>query len=372
MPSVWRFVVFLSIVLTVWTGMHAYVLWRAWPLVTAVAVRRVLLGAAVLLWLSFPLGRFAAHAGMGRTGRTLEAVGSLWIGVLFISLVCLLAADLVTGFGWLFPRLVPAARVSAFAAAGLLSCLALVQGLRAPVVKEYEVKLAGLPPALDGKVLVQLSDMHLGDMLGRRWLQDRVRQVEALHPDVLVITGDLIDGDAGAVEPLLPELRRFHAPLGVWAVTGNHEFYAGLERCVALMESAGFKVLRDRSELVAPGLVFAGVDDLSARRQFKMDGDPVARALQGRPEGATVFLCHSPLQVQEASGLGAGLMLSGHTHDGQIWPFGYIVKLFYPYLVGQYAVGGMTLIVTPGTGTWGPPMRLFGPGEILRITLHPL
>jgi predicted MPP superfamily phosphohydrolase len=117
-------------------------------------------------------------------------------------------------------------------------------------------------------------------------------------------------------------------------------------------------------------LVLAGVDDLSARRQFKMDGDPVARALENHPPGALVFLSHSPLEAEKAASLGAGLMLSGHTHDGQLWPFGLLVRVFYPFLRGRYAVGGMTLLVSRGSGTWGPPMRLFAPCEVWRITLR--
>lgn len=370
MQSVWRFVLFISIVLTVWTGMHAYVLWRVLPLAAAPVLRRIILIVGVALWLSYPLSRFAAHAGLNRTGLILEAAGATWMGVLFLTMCCLLMADVVTGFGWLLPRWVPILRQAALVAAGLLSCLALAQGLRPPAVEDYEVRLADLPAELDGKVLVQLSDLHLGDLLGRRWLEGRLAQVEAIRPDLLLITGDLVDGNAGAVEALLPDLKRFHAPLGVWAVTGNHEFYAGLDRCVALMEAAGLKVLRDRAEEAAPGLVLAGVDDLTARRQFQMDGDPVDRALRGRPPGATIFLCHSPLKADEAAAHGVGLMLSGHTHDGQIWPFGYLVRFAYPRLAGRYEVGGMSLIVSRGTGMWGPPMRLFRRSEILRITLR--
>ncbi|OYW00108.1 MAG: metallophosphoesterase, partial [Acidobacteria bacterium 37-65-4] len=151
---------------------------------------------------------------------------------------------------------------------------------------------------------------------------------------------------------------------------GNHEFYAGLEGSVALLKRAGFHVLRDQWEEAAPGLILAGVDDLTARRQFGLPDHPLESALGGRPPGATLFLCHSPLEVQRASELGVGIMLSGHTHAGQIWPFGYLVRLSYPYLAGSFRIGGMDLVVSRGTGTWGPRMRLFCRSEILRITLR--
>jgi hypothetical protein len=128
--------------------------------------------------------------------------------------------------------------------------------------------------------------------------------------------------------------------------------------------------LRDRAAALAPGLVLAGVDDLGARRQFGGGEQAIERALAGRPPGAVVLLSHSPAQVKTAASLGVGLMLCGHTHNGQIWPFNYLVRLSNPLVGGRYEVGGMTVIVGRGTGTWGPRMRLWQPGEILLITLR--
>jgi uncharacterized protein len=370
MHTVWRFVLFIAIVLTVWTGMHAYVLWRLWPLLPGWLGRRALLGSFAGLWVLYPLGRILVHFGFARAGAFVQALGAAWMGALFLVLACLLLADLATGFGRLLPGHTSTLRLGALAAAGLLSLAALVQGLRAPVVSEVEVRLASLPQALDGTVVVQLSDLHLGGILGRAWLERRVAQVRALRPDLIAVTGDLVDGDVEEVESLLPSLQKLRAPLGVWAVTGNHEFYAGVDRCVGLMERAGFTVLRDRAQEAAPGLVLAGVDDLTARRQFKLDGDPVGRALGSHRGETTIYLCHSPLQAEQAAGLGASLMLSGHTHAGQLWPFGYLVRIAYPRIDGRYNLGGMVLLVCRGTGTWGPPMRLFRPSEILQVTLR--
>jgi hypothetical protein len=153
-------------------------------------------------------------------------------------------------------------------------------------------------------------------------------------------------------------------------VTGNHEYYAGLDRSVALLEAAGYTVLRDRAAAIAPGLVIAGVDDLGARKQFGLNDRVLGQALANRLPGAVVLLSHSPVQADKAAALGVGLMLSGHTHNGQIWPFNYLVRLSNPLVGGRYEVGGMTVIVGRGTGTWGPRMRLWQPGEILLITLR--
>lgn len=152
-------------------------------------------------------------------------------------------------------------------------------------------------------------------------------------------------------------------------VTGNHEFYAGLERSVQFLESAGVRVLRDCWIELLPGLVLAGVDDVTARRQY---GDNfVQRALAGRPNpAATIFISHTPWHAETACDAGAGLMLSGHTHAGQIWPFGYVARRLYPFLSGKYDLGSMTLIVCRGSGTWGPRMRLWRRSEILSITVR--
>jgi predicted MPP superfamily phosphohydrolase len=171
---------------------------------------------------------------------------------------------------------------------------------------------------------------------------------------------------------MLETLRRLRAPLGVWAVMGNHEFYDSRGIGLTLMQQAGVTVLRDRWAEVSPGLVLAGVDDLTTRRYRAgpQEGDSVLKALAARPPGATILLSHTPWEADVAAGAGAGLMLSGHTHGGQIWPFNYVIRRHYPLLAGRYEVAGMTVLVCHGTGTWGPRMRLWAPGEILRVTLR--
>ena len=370
--SLWRALVFLTVFLSVWTGMNAYVVWRAAtvPFLAAHLSRRALFTIAVVLWLSLPLAMFLDRARVGVPAAPLVFVAMNWLGVLFLVMSALLVVEVVTGGGFLLPKLAPVMREWALAAAGALSVIGLAQGLRDPVIHDYEVTLAGLPKERDGTVLVEVSDIHLGTLIGERWMARLVERVNAMKPDITVVDGDLVDGNVNRVEPLLPVLKGLRAPLGVWAVSGNHEFYAGLARCVKLFQDAGYTVLQDRWAEVVPGLVFAGVDDLTARRQLGKDGPAIEKALSGRPAGATVLLSHSPLRAETAAAAGAGLMLSGHTHDGQIWPFGYFVKPVYPLLGGRYQVGRMAVIVCRGTGTWGPRMRLWLPSEIVRITLR--
>jgi predicted MPP superfamily phosphohydrolase len=366
-----RIMAFLITVLSVWTLMHVYVVSRLWniPPVPSSSWHTGLVVAGVAGWLGFPLALFLSRT-VGRAAAPLELAGSIWVGVLFLLLTCLLAIDLVTGFGWLATAWWRHARMVAVAVAGGLSVVALIQGLRPPEVREHVVTIGNLRPEHDGLRIVQLSDLHLGPFLRTRWLDGRVAQVEALRPDLVVVTGDLVDQDAALAESVAPPLGRLRARFGVWGVTGNHEFYAGLDRSLNTFDASGIRVLRDSATEIAAGLVLAGVDDLSARRQFGLDGDPVGRALANRPPGTTIFLCHSPWEVERAAGFGVDLMLSGHTHAGQIWPFTYLVRMAYPYVVGRFDVNGMSLIVSRGTGLWGPPMRLFRRSEITAITLR--
>ena len=363
---------FGNVLIAVCTLMQIYVFWRAAsvPFVRRHVPRKVLIASGLVLWVGFYLGRVVGHGGTGVLATALELFGMTWMASLFLVFVSMLATDLVTGFGFIVPRRAPRLRGWALIVGTVLSVIALVQGLRPPVIKHYEVRLAGLPSELDGTVLVALSDLHVGSLIGERWLAARVSQVQALRPDLIVLLGDLFEGHGGPRAELLADMQRLSAPLGVWAVPGNHESYGRSERNSSTIEGDNIRMLGNSWVEVRPGFVLAGVDDLTNARRGGRGDDLVGRALAKRPPGATIFLSHTPLQAEQAADMGAGLMLSGHTHGGQVWPFGHLVRVRYPLLAGRHEVGGMTVIVCRGTGTWGPRMRLWHPGEILHVTLR--
>lgn len=332
--------------------------------------RLALLGTGVSLWASFLVGRLLGGDGGGAVPALLELVGMHALAVSFLLALPLAAVDLLTGFGRLAPRKGPTLRAGAFLVGIALAAAALVQGTRPPAVSTHEVVLPGLPATLDGTVVAALSDFHLGSLLDGEWLEARVQQVEAIEPDVVLLLGDLLEGHGDPPGGFAAGLAAFSAPLGVWAVTGNHEHHRRGGLPGAELEQAGIGVLRDRWVEIHPGLVLAGVEDLTRRRRRGSVSGTVERALAGRPAGAAILLSHAPVLVEEAAAAGAGLMLSGHTHGGQIWPFGHLVRREFPHLAGRYEEGGMTLLVTRGAGSWGPRMRLWRPGEILRIVLR--
>lgn len=363
---------FGTVLTLAFTLMLVYVLWRAssMPQRTRRLSRRGVFTLGAVLWTIFALGRFWGHDGVGPMPATVEAVGMFLLGWVFLTSLALLAVDLCTAFGRLLRPWVPRLRGAALAAGTLLAAFALVQGFRAPAVVTHEVVLPGLPQALDGTVLVAVSDAHLGSQLGAAWFSARLGEIEALRPDLVVFLGDMFEGHG---EPLgdVPGLRELRPRLGKWFVEGNHDTpRPGREDRAVQLEQSGFQRLADRWAEPAPGLVLTGVRGLSRRHRRDGAGDPINEALAGRPAGATVLLSHSPLQMDRAAEAGVDLMLSGHTHGGQIWPFGVLVRTVYPLLAGRHEVGGMTMIVSRGLGTWGPRMRLWRRGEILAVTLR--
>jgi predicted MPP superfamily phosphohydrolase len=363
---------FFITLISIYTLMHIYVFWRiaTIPFVNRNFPRGWLILAGVCLWALVFLVRFLGHHSTGMVITVLDFFSMSWMALLFLAFVALFAVDLITGFGFILPRLSPLIRGWALAAACLLSAIALVQGLRAPAVENYDVVLPGLPAEMDGSVIVAISDLHAGMLRGKSWLAARVAQVQKENPDLIVLLGDYFEGHDRPRDDLLEVMKQLSAPLGVWAVPGNHERYWRENMVMPRLQKEGINVLINRRVEVRPGFVLAGVEDLTSRYRAGKKGDIVTKLLKGRPSGATVLLSHTPWRYKEAAKAGAGLMLSGHTHGGQIWPFGYITRRFYPLMEGQYDVDGMSLIVCRGTGTWGPPMRLWLPGEISRITLH--
>jgi predicted MPP superfamily phosphohydrolase len=359
------------ILIVAFTGLLAYVLWRA-SSVPPLARQRsskplVILG--VILWALFVVAQVVSHRAAGPIAAALEWGGMALLGSVFLVSMALLTVDVATLFGRALPRWAPTLRGWGMVVGAVLSGVALIQGLRAPAITSYDVILPSLPAALDGTVIVAVSDAHLGTHLGEGWFAERIAEVAALRPDAVVFLGDMFEGH-GAAPPELPSLRTLGAPLGKWFVDGNHESHGVAGTGNDLLERGGFRRLANRSVELAPGLVLAGVDDLTNHQRRGLDGDPLARALADRPAGATVLLSHTPWQAERAQAAGVELMLSGHTHGGQLWPFGYLVARVYPLLAGLHRVAGMPVIVSRGTGTWGPRMRLWHRSEIVKVTLH--
>lgn len=338
---------------------------------------------ALALALSFPLTHLLLRDATGGVAEALNWIAAVWLGLFLYILLftVLLDAGLsIARLGGIAPHLTPprnlqAGRAAVAGVAALVLALGgwgLYQARFGIVTTEIEAQVKNLPPELDRFSIVQISDLHIGAIIGAKRLRTIVDRVNALDPDLIVITGDLADEDAADLADLAPELHRFRARQGVLAVAGNHDAMAGLEAVVAAAAAGGVRFLRNEKTLIAGGLAVYGIDDPAAQRR---SGDrPGSFDAVIGPEAATlpsILLYHRPIHPSVAAGLGIDLMLSGHTHRGQMWPLSMISRLFFPYQTGSYMVDSMLLYVSRGVGTWGPPMRIASPPEVVRITLRP-
>jgi predicted MPP superfamily phosphohydrolase len=389
MPRTLQLATFLAIVLSVMGVLHWYVWTR---LVVDPApppgLRRALTLAMAMLFATIPLAFYAARAANFPARRLATIPGYVWLGVLFLLFAAVASVDVVRALGALLQRLAadlppddPERRttVARLFAGGIAlvgggaSVAALRSGLGPVVVKEVRVRLDRLPPSLHGTTIVQISDVHVGPTLGREFVADIVRRVNALAPDVIAITGDLVDGSVRTLAAEVAPLAELKSRYGTYFVTGNHEYYSGVESWCREITRLGIRVLRNERVAIEgeDGASFdlAGIDDHSATR-FGGSSN-VAKAVLGRDTSRElVLLAHQPRAVYEADKHGVGLQLSGHTHGGQIWPWKYLVYLQQPVVAGLARIGRTLVYVSCGTGYWGPPMRLAAPAEITRIVLE--
>jgi predicted MPP superfamily phosphohydrolase len=368
-----QFLVFFATVMGIWLVFHLYVGWRLWslPVFADPKGHRVLLIGLAILYVSYPVGRILYHHGWPRLGTAVEYGGGIWMGTLVLLLSALALVDVVTVFGLVLKPWVVQMRTAAIGVALVLAFVAWIGGIVRPRTVELAVELPKLPAAADGLVVAQLTDLHLGALIGERRLRSVIEQIDGMNPDIIVVTGDLVDGDADTVETMIPALKTLTAPLGVYAILGNHEMYAGPERCRDLMRASGFVVLDSAAAEIMPGLWIAGVPD-SGRGPGTdgLDGSLQTALTQVGEGNAVIYLQHAPGNEEATAAAGVGLMLNGHTHGGQIWPFHYMVLRAYPHIAGVHKFDNMTQVISRGAGRWGAPMRLFAPPEIYRITLR--
>jgi hypothetical protein len=228
-------------------------------------------------------------------------------------------------------------------------------------VERSTIPTAKLPAGVERVRVVAVADLHLSNMMDRWRLAEIISLVEAQKPDVIVAVGDIVDGYIPHEDHTAQRLAALEAPLGRFAVLGNHERYAGLAYSLAFLHRAGFTVLRQEAANPGGVLALAGVDDPGRGNPWPDE----ARALEGALPGLfTILLKHRPV-VNPASRRRFDLQISGHTHGGQVWPNRYLAGLVYPRLMGLFSLpGGAALYVTRGAGTWGPPLRVFTRPEI--------
>jgi predicted MPP superfamily phosphohydrolase len=385
-----RLLGFVAVVLIIIVGVHWY-LWKRFVRDTVLPPpwNRIATAALALLAVGTPAAML-----LGRTpaGRYVAWPAFVWMGLMFLLLVSVAAVDVARlvvrlvglarrgrGGEQVDPRrrtvLARLAASTIVATSGGVAAVA-VRAARGPIaVRPVDVTLARLPARHEGFRLVQLTDIHVGPTIGRAFIEDVVRRTNELAPDLIAITGDLVDGTVEQLRDGVAPLADLRARHGVFFVTGNHEYFSGAGPWLAELPRLGMRVLSNERVSIGEGadaFDLAGVEDPSAHRYGGLShAEAIASALDGRDKARElVLLAHQPRSFTGAVEHGVGLQLSGHTHGGQIWPFGYLVALAQPFVAGLHRRGDSQIYVSRGTGYWGPPMRLGAPAEITLLTLR--
>ena len=332
----------------------------------------------VLLTVLVPVGLMSASLRRRRWSGLVSWLGLLSMGFFSSLLVTTLVRDLVLLAlhlaGVSGPELGRGSAAAVPLAALGVTLLGFVNARRLARVKQVEVPIAGLPPALHGYAIAQVSDIHVGPTIRRPYLNAIVNRVNKLGADAIAITGDLVDGSVHRLSLHTQPLARLAAPDGVFFVTGNHEYYSGAEEWIAEVRRLGVTVLMNQHVIRRRDdatLMIAGVADYTAHH-FHPNHKSDPRAAAGNAVAdVRVLLAHQPRSAAAAEAAGFDLQLSGHTHGGQFFPWNLFVPLQQPFVAGLHRVRDMWVYISRGTGYWGPPKRFGAPSEITLVRLVP-
>jgi hypothetical protein len=325
-----------------------------------------------------------------------------WMGVGLCLVVALLTLDLGRGLLALWHRLRPAPSAStgmapasppsapevdeerrrflaravagsAVVAGGGMAAYGSWRAFAPPVVTELVLRIPRLPKALEGLSIVQLTDIHVGHIIQRPFMDELVRRANALRPDLFAITGDLVDGDVPTLGGAVAALGNLKSRFGSFFVTGNHDYSSGDVAWTEFLQGLDIQVLRNRHVRIGDAggaLDLVGVDDWSGGRRRGRPGYDLDQALAGRdPDRAAVLLAHQPANFKVAAERGVDVQLSGHTHGGQLFPMTLLIGLGWEHSAGLYRHGDSHIYVSRGCGFWGPPMRVGSPPELVKLVL---
>lgn len=371
-------------------GMHVYAYTRLVQTFSFGRPKATILASLMILQTCIPLlVRMAEQLNLQQSALWLAWPGYIWMGGIFIFCSILLALDCLRAVVWLFLRISTHAALPKILCAEICCEIALIAACVISSYALYEARqirtehvilsTAKLPATSAPIRVVQISDVHLGLLFRESRLKSVLQVVSEARPDLLVSTGDLIDGRlsreemSGQFEQMAAMLSAIAVPFGKYACLGNHEYYAGLEQAVQYTRKAGFTVLRNQSVTLANGLTITGIVDPAYKRMGLPEPSPGESELMatGSNKDFHLLLKHRPVVAPTSDGR-FDLQLSGHVHQGQIFPFNLLVRLQFPIPCGTTDTPGKSKIhVSRGSGTWGPPMRLLAPPEVTVIDIVP-
>ncbi len=372
---------FLVIFFILYGSMHLYVFLKAKAAFAFGIYTGIYFALVMIIMIFVPIiVRLSEKTGFEFFARLMSYIGYTWMGVLFLFVSAYLIVDLYSFILYAsgiimkkdFSALIVSNKHAFFIPLTISVMIAIYGYFEARNIRtETVIIISPKIPAEIGRLkIVQISDVHLGLIVGEKRLKRILNEVKTANPDILVSTGDLVDGQINNLVRLAEILKEINPRYGKFAITGNHEFYAGLGQALSFTERAGFKMLRGERVTVADMINIAGVDDPQGRTYSNFKNVSEKELLSGLPgEKFTLLLKHRPLVDKSALGL-FDLQLSGHVHKGQIFPFSIITGLYYPIQAGFADLSNNSrLYVSRGSGTWGPPIRFLSQPEVAIIDL---
>jgi len=372
---------FLVTFISIYGAMHLYLFLKARSALVPSLGVNVAMALFLTAMVVAPIAvRLLERQGMHLASRYLAYIAYTWMGLIFFFLWLGLCLD-VFNLSMKTLSLLPGSVTNRFVWTGRQPFMFLALGVLFlgawSAYNAWQIRLnrlvlesSKMPTHLEKLTIAQISDVHLGPMVGEKRLGRIIRLLEGANPDVLVATGDLVDAQMDRLNNLAAMLATVNPPLGKFAITGNHEFYAGIGQSERFLKAAGFTLLRNERLSLEGGLYIIGVDDPVGKRRYQINGPDEKNLLGGLSQDTfTLLLKHRPTVETESLGR-FDLQLSGHTHGGQIFPFNLITGLFYPKEDGLHRLDKKSVLyVSRGTGTWGPPMRFLSPPEVTVIEL---
>jgi predicted MPP superfamily phosphohydrolase len=375
--------IFLTIVLSIYTLVNWYIFSKTSPVFEGGGSRMLILKIA--LWtviFAYPAGRILERFIGSDFTLFFVKIGSFWLGAMLYLILAFLVVDIIRAFNHFLPfteylnfKANPNYRLIAIKSVYFLSCVLLIIGFinaRIPRISHYSINTEKLNTNSKNTRIVAVSDVHLGTLISNRRLNSLVEKINCQQPDIVLFAGDTFDEDIAPVvnNGLGKYFELIKSKYGVFAITGNHEYFGNVEKKIAYLREHGVTVLRDSTVLIDDVIYLVGRDDRQSvsftGKKRKSISELLTNIDKSKP---IVLLDHQPFKLNESAENGIDLQISGHTHNGQMWPFNYITKAIYELSSGYKLIGKTHFIVSNGYGTWGPPVRLGNRPEILVIDI---